>query len=96
MVLTPERLFVAGLPDVLDEKSLNDNLNDQALRAKAAEQSEAWLGHKGGVLLVVSPTDGKTVAEYPLDTPPVFDGMAAANRRLFICLGDGRAVCLGK
>ena len=96
MVLTPDTLFVAGLSDVLDEKKLNDNLNDPALRAKAAEQSEAWLGRKGGVLLAVSPGDGRTLARHKLAAPPVFDGMAAANQRLFISLEDGAVVCLGR
>lgn len=96
MVLTPGTLFAAGLPDVLDEKKLNDDLNDPGLRAKAAEQSEAWLGRKGGVLLAVSPGDGKTLARHKLAAPPVFDGMAAANKKLFISLEDGTVVCLGR
>ena len=92
MVLTPETLFVAGLPDLLDEGKLHANLNDPQLRAKAAEQAEAWLGHKGGVLLAVSAANGETLAEYKLDAPPVFDGMAVANGRLYVSLENGFVV----
>jgi len=94
MVLTPKALFVAGLPDVLDERKLDANLNDPELRARAAAQSEAWLGRKGGMLVAVSPTDGKTLATHELASPPDFDGMAAAEGRLFISLNSGRLVCL--
>ena len=94
MVLTPKALFVAGLPDTLEERKLDANLNDPDLRAKAAEQSEAWLGRRGGMLLAVSPADGKTLATHQLAAPPVFDGMAAAAGRLFISLQNGRLVCL--
>jgi len=96
MVLTPKALFVAGLPDVLAESKLDANLNDPQLRAKAVEQSEAWLGRRGGMLWAVSPADGKTLATRKLKSPPVFDGMAAANGRLFVCLHTGAVACWGK
>ena len=96
MVLTPETLFVAGLPDLLDEGKLHSNLNDPRLRAKAAEQAEAWLGHKGGVLLAVSAANGDTLAEYNLDAPLVFDGMAAANGRLYVSLENGSVASYGE
>lgn len=96
MVLTPEALFVAGPPDLLDEGKSNANLNDPQLRARAAEQAEAWLGNKGGVLLAVSAASGETVTEYKLDAPPVFDGMAAANGRLYVSLENGSVVSYGE
>jgi hypothetical protein len=96
MVLTPETLFVAGLPDVLDEGQLNADLGDPQLRAKAAQQTEAWLGRQGGLLLAVSPASGQTQAECRLAAPPVFDGMAAADKKLYVSLEDGTVVCFGK
>jgi len=45
-------------------------------------------------LLAVSTADGSLLAEYPLEAPPVFDGMAAAGGRLYIALEDGRLVCM--
>jgi hypothetical protein len=55
----------------------------------------AFEGRKGGVLRAVSAADGKRLAERRLDSPPVFDGMIAANERLYIATRDGRVVCMG-
>jgi outer membrane protein assembly factor BamB len=79
MVITENLLFVAGPPDVVDPE---DPLG-------------AFEGRKGGMLAAISRSDGKTVWEYTLDTPPVFDGMAAASGRLYMALRDGRIACFG-
>ena len=79
MVLAGQTLFIAGPPDVLDP---NDPL-------------AAFEGRKGGALWAVSPADGKKLAEYKLDSPPVFDGMIAANGRLYVSTRDGRVLCMG-
>jgi len=80
MVLAGETLFVAGPPDVLDP----------------SDPLAAFEGRKGAMLWAVSPTNGKKLAEYPLDSPPVFDGMIAANGRLYISTRSGRLICMGK
>ena len=49
---------------------------------------------RGGRLLVVSTDDGKTLAEYELPSPPVFDGMAAAHSRLYLSTKLGQVVCM--
>ena len=79
MVRTADALFVAGTPNVYDP----------------GDPSGAIRGRKGGVLLVVSPSDGRTLAEYPLVSPPVFDGLIAANGRLYVSARDGRLLCMG-
>jgi hypothetical protein len=78
MVLADRTLFVAGPPDLLDKE----------------DPLAAFQGRKGGVLRAVSTADGKLLAEYPLESPPVFDGMIAADGRLLIATRDGRLVCL--
>jgi len=70
-------LFAAGPPDVIPP--------DDPLAALA--------GRKGAALWVLSAQDGKTLAEYPLAHPPVFDGMAAADGALFIVLTSGQVMC---
>ena len=80
MALADRTLFVAGAPDVVDP---TDPLG-------------AFEGRKGGLLWTVSAADGKKLAEYELESPPVFDGMAAANGRLYISTRDGALLCLGK
>jgi hypothetical protein len=52
-------------------------------------------GPEGGLLWAFSAPDGKKLAEYSIDAPPVWDGMAAANGRLYIATRDGMLVCMG-
>lgn len=53
-------------------------------------------GNRPGRLFAVSASDGETLAEYSLDAMPVWDGMAAAQGRLFLSLKNGQVVCYGK
>jgi outer membrane protein assembly factor BamB len=78
MVRTADGLFVAGAPDVCDEK--DDPLG-------------ALEGRKRGLLRAVSASDGGKLAEYPLDAPPVLDGLVAARGRLFLATRDGKLTC---
>jgi len=79
MVATKNVLFIAGPPDVMDAK---DPLG-------------AFEGRKGGLLWVFAAADGKKLAEYKLDSPPVFDALAAANGRLYISTVNGKVLCMG-
>jgi len=78
MVKTNKRLFVAGAPDIFDEK--NDPLG-------------AFEGRKGGVLCAVSATDGSKIRQYSLDAPPVLDGLIAVEGKLFLATRDGKLSC---
>jgi outer membrane protein assembly factor BamB len=80
MVLASRRLFVAGPPDVVDAK---DPLG-------------AFEGRKGGLLYAFDSASGEKLAEYTLESPPVFNGAAAANRRLYIVQEDGAVACFGE
>jgi len=44
-------------------------------------------------LWAIDRATGETLAEYPLPATPVFDGMIAANAKLYITLQNGEAVC---
>jgi hypothetical protein len=59
-----------------------------------ATQDAAMDGTQGGVLLAVSATEGKTLAEQKLDTLPTWDGMAAAHGCLYLSTTDGKVLCL--
>jgi outer membrane protein assembly factor BamB len=52
------------------------------------------LDAKGGLLIAYSAETGEPRAEYELDSPPVFDGMAAAAGRLYLSKKDGTLLCL--
>jgi len=48
----------------------------------------------GAVVLALSTADGSELGRCKLDASPVFDGMAAAGGRLYLCLANGTVACL--
>lgn len=46
-------------------------------------------------LWLMSTTDGKRLAEYPLPSPAVYEGLALAGARVYVSLQDGSVACLG-
>jgi len=55
----------------------------------------AYEGRGGGAIRLVSAVDGAEIASYPIDAPVVWDGMAAANGRLFFATENGGVQCWG-
>jgi len=53
----------------------------------------AYDGRLGGSVWVCSETDGSKLAEYPLPSPVVWDGMAATDGKLFLSTCDGSVLC---
>ena len=53
----------------------------------------AYEGRLGGSVWICSETDGGKLAEYPLPSPVVWDGMAAAGGKLFLSTCDGSVLC---
>jgi hypothetical protein len=53
------------------------------------------LGAEGAILRVVSTRDGSTLKDYELKSLPVWDGLAAAQGRLYLATQDGSIVCFG-
>ena len=80
MVLTADRLLVAGPPDVVDPQ---DPLG-------------AFEGRLGGRLHLFDAATGEELARQETPSPPVFNGAAAANERLYLTLEDGTVVCFGR
>jgi outer membrane protein assembly factor BamB len=76
-VLAGDVLFVAGTPVAFPDDDL----------------ANAYEGRMGGVLWAASAATGEKLAEYKLDAPPAWDGMAVTNGRLYLSLKDGRVVC---
>jgi hypothetical protein len=62
--------------------------------ADAGGRPEGRDGGRGGLLMAVSASDGRPLAQHRLGAPPVFDGMAAAGGRLYIALENGQLVCM--
>jgi outer membrane protein assembly factor BamB len=78
MVKAGDTLFAAGPPDVFD----------------ADDPYAAFEGRKGGRLVALSTKSGEILTEMELDSPPIFDGLIAADGRLFVTLRDGSLMCL--
>ena len=101
MVLADKTLFIAGPPDVVDEEQAfdywsadpSDPNTDPNMLAKLYEQDAALRGLRGASLCAVSIADGSELARYNLESPPVWDGMAAANGRLYLCMENGKILC---
>jgi outer membrane protein assembly factor BamB len=73
MVSTDKHLVTAGPPDIVDPK---DPLGSFEAR-------------KGGLLNIFDKSDGRMLAEHKLESPPIFNGAAVANGRLYISMEDG-------
>jgi hypothetical protein len=82
MVLAGDSLFAAG-PGAIRNETTTEALG-------------RWQGREGGILDCFSRQDGRLLQTHRLAAPPVFDGMAAAYGKLYLCLSDGTVACLAK
>jgi len=80
LVLADEVVFAAGTP----------------VAFPADDIAKAYDGKMGGILWAGSAGTGEKLAQYKLDAPPVWDGMAVANGRLYISLKNGTVLCMAK
>lgn len=79
MVVADDTLLIAGFPDPIDV-------------------DDPWAtleGRRGGVIRMLSKTDGTMSAEIKLPSPPVWDGVAAAYGRVYLSTKSGKVLCLG-
>ena len=72
-------LFAAGTPDTLDPE----------------DPLAAFEGRAGASLQVFSTADGRLLETYALPSEPAFDGLCAAQGRLYLVTRDGRLLCYG-
>ena len=80
MALTDDKLYIAGPMDIVQENN----------------PFAALEGAKGCRVLVFSSEKGEKLADYKLESMPVFDGMIAADNKLYLTMKNGSIVCLGK
>jgi hypothetical protein len=94
MLKADNKLFIAGPPDLLDEENAIHQLDDAEMQNQLKMQKDALQGKKGARLQVVSASDGKNLAEYSLDSVPVWDGLAATTGKLVLTTTDGQVICM--
>ncbi|MBT3193267.1 MAG: hypothetical protein HN341_11995, partial [Verrucomicrobia bacterium] len=75
-----DKLVVAGVP--MREGYTRDDM------------AASYAGTKGGLLWTLSAESGKATGEIELPAPPVWDGLAAVEGRIFVSLKDGSILCL--
>lgn len=88
-----DRLVIAGPPDILDEARFHGRFKLPEVDVQVRKQEAAVNGARGGILRTMSAGDGKQIAETRIDSLPVFDGLIAANGKLFMSTLDGQVVC---
>ena len=96
MVLAGDSVFFAGPPNFVNERQAFRFPDDAQIESKLERQAEALEGKHAGELWALSKQDGKLLGRYRIDSPPVFDGMAAAAGRLYTSTMDGRVLCLSE
>ncbi len=53
-----------------------------------------FTGEKGIILRVLDTSDGAKLAQYELDTMPVWDGLITAGGKVYLTMHDNRLICL--
>ncbi len=98
MAMAKDTIFISGPPDMIDEEYAFERMaqKDPAIYKDLAEQDAALDGKKGGSLLAVNTAKGEVSSDVKLDSPPVWDGLAIAQGRLYVASVDGKVTCYGK
>lgn len=98
MALAGKTLFVSGPPDTIDEEYAFERLaaKDKEILNELAEQDAALDGKRGAKMWAVNIETGEQSGGLDLDSPPVWDGMAIAQGRVYVATVDGRLKCFGK
>lgn len=94
MVKAGDTIYAAGPKDEIDERKAIKTFDDVATQSSLQRQAELFSGRDGSVLWAVSAKDGRKLKEQKLDVLPVFDGMIAADGKIFMATVDGRLVCM--
>ena len=96
MVLAKDTIFLAGPPDNIDEEDTFRRIiaRDKTVDAELNAQDEALEGKQGGVLLAIDKKTGKQLSSITLSELPTWDGMAAANGKIYITTEKGNVICL--
>jgi hypothetical protein len=94
MALAGGKLLVAGPPDVLDEDEAYNRPFARDVQAAEVEQEVAYEGDGGAVLMALSADAGEVVYKADLSAPPVWDGMAVTENRVYLATADGGVICM--
>jgi hypothetical protein len=98
LVLAKDILFMAGPPKIGTSKTREVlatlATDDYSLPPVLKDAADTFAGANGGWLCALRTADGAKVMEMKLTSVPVFDGLIAANGRLYMSMKDGAVVCM--
>ncbi len=86
MVWADDTVWLAGPEDPLQHVAQEP--------AEVDAMADALKATKGGQLLALSVADGKIKNTIPLESPPIFDGMAVAQGHLYVATKSGEVICM--
>lgn len=97
LVLSEDRLFMAGSPRI-DRNPVRELLAKQNADRYDADPlfkstEDTITGKKGGVLYGAKKENGARLMQIDLPSIPVFDGLIAADERLYISMRNGVVMC---
>jgi len=100
ILLTGDTLFAAG-PVEYNVQKIGDYLDKvktdkYELSGELKDALASYQGGKGSQLWAMNKDTGRKLAEQRLDSKPVFDGMIAADGRIYIATVDGSVICWSK
>ncbi len=87
IVRAGDKLLVTGPEKLYDENEIVQQLPGTAVYAKIADQAEKF--NTKADLLVVDTADGSVLKRVRLDFAPVWDGVAVAEKSVFVSGSDG-------
>ncbi len=95
MALANDTLVIAGPPDTIDEEYTFSRLaaKDTSVHEQLEAQDRALNGENGALMQLISTKEGGPTQRLDLESLPVWDGMAVAQGKLFICGEDGKIRC---
>ena len=94
----PKLIFAVGAPVVISEVAAFDLYRKHKTKGAGSldqlfKKEQAAEGKSGATLSVVSSADGAVLSEVELESPALFNGISAANGRLYISNRNGELVC---
>ena len=93
MVKTGDVLYLAGPPDVLNEDIVFQEVHLASAEPVVAKQDAAYKGKLGSILYAVDAGSGERLASMALEEVPQFDGLIAANGKLYMSTTAGELIC---
>ncbi len=95
MVLANRTLFIVGPSDIMNEEETFKKISEKSLEVQEllSKQNEILNGSEGSRLLAVNAESGAVEGEVQLDSLPAWDGLAAAQEKLFLSTKSGAVIC---